>query len=95
VALRLQTAGTVVAHAMASTSDVLDALSRAGFTVKERTAGFYVLERGYRVVVVPDAPQLSSGQLETVLAAAEISAESFDSLLTGARATRSGMFKKI
>jgi hypothetical protein len=84
----------VAAHPSASTSDVLDALSRAGFSVKERTAGFYVIERGYRVVVVPDVPHLSPGQLEMVLAAAEISASSFSRLLEGARTTRSGLFHK-
>ena len=50
-----------------SGAECVDALVLAGFTVRSRSDSATVLERGMRVVVVPDVAMLTPGDLHALL----------------------------
>lgn len=76
--------------------ECIEALGRAGYTVRYRNNAVTVLEHGSRMVVVPEVKQLSPSALGAVLQAAGLSYAAFLELLSARHGvhdarTRSGM----
>lgn len=73
---------------------LLEALLRAGFEVRHRTSGLAIVERGYRVLVVPDVPRLAPDQLTALLSAAGVTYAALEGLLDDRAALRSGLYPR-
>lgn len=76
--------------------ECIEALGRAGYTVRYRNNAVTVLENGSRMVVVPDVIQLSPSALSAVLQSAGLSYAAFLELLAARHGaddarTRTGM----
>lgn len=74
----------------------IEALGRAGYVVRYRNNTVTVLERGSRMIVVPDVKELSPSALSALLQAAGLSYAAFLELLASENPaddlrTRSGM----
>lgn len=76
--------------------ECIEALGRAGYEVRYRNNTVTVLERGSRMVVVPDVAELSPAALSGLLQSAGLSYAAFLALLASTNhaddlRTRSGM----
>lgn len=67
-----------------SGSDCIEALQLAGFTTRSRTDHATTLERGLRVVVVPDVAMLPPGELQMLLRDAGVTYSDFLDILSEA-----------
>jgi hypothetical protein len=72
----------VVPLVAVSGADCVEALTLGGFTVRSRSDSATVLERGLRVVVVPDVAMLTPDDLHALLGDAGITYDAFLDLIS-------------
>ena len=80
--MRLLSTTSVLPLVAVSGADCVEALLQASFVVRSRTDSATILERGHRLVVVPDVPMVAPDDLEAVLRDAGIDYEDFLDLVS-------------